>query len=59
MQKDAAPPDCPNHTGQITINTSCRLLKLAQSYADENGNTLTGVLIGRTTRWALARHHNQ
>ena len=44
-------------TEQIVINIPCRLAKRAQKYADENGNTITGVVIealdallgGRTT----------
>ena len=57
---------CPNvfdsikgddDTEQIVINIPCRLVKRIQRYADENGNTITGVVIealdallgGRTT----------
>jgi hypothetical protein len=35
----------PDDTEQIVINIPCRLAKRAQKYADENGNTITGVVI--------------
>jgi hypothetical protein len=45
MQKDADSPDSPDDTEQIVINIPRRLAKRAQRYADENGNTITGVVI--------------
>ncbi|WP_076750401.1 hypothetical protein [Desulfatitalea tepidiphila] len=49
---------CSGDTEQIVINVPCRLIERAQKYADEHGNTVTGVVIealdallgGRTTR---------
>jgi hypothetical protein len=49
---------CADDTEQIVINIPCRLARRAQKYADENGNTITGVVIeamdaflgGRTDR---------
>ena len=49
---------CSNDTEQIVINLPCRLIERAQKYADEHGNSVTGVVIealdallgGRTTR---------
>ncbi|KJS30335.1 MAG: hypothetical protein VR64_16680 [Desulfatitalea sp. BRH_c12] len=57
MQKDADSPACPDETEQIVINIPSRLAKRIQRYADENGNSITGVVIealdallsGRTT----------
>jgi len=48
---------CDDDTEPIVINISCRLIERAQKYADEHGNTITGVVIealdallgGRTT----------
>jgi hypothetical protein len=48
---------CADDTEQIVINIPCRLAKRAYKYANENGNTITGVVIealdsllsGRTT----------
>jgi hypothetical protein len=48
---------CDDDTEPIVINIPCRLIERAQKYADENGNTITGVVIealdallgGRTT----------
>jgi hypothetical protein len=45
-------------TEQIVINLPCRLIRRAKKYADEHGNTVTGVVIealdallgGRTNR---------
>ena len=52
------PTKCSDDTEQIVINIPCRLIERAQKYADENGNTVTGVVIealdallgGRTTK---------
>ncbi|WP_200907047.1 hypothetical protein [Desulfatitalea tepidiphila] len=49
---------CSDDTEQIVINLPCRLIERAQKYADEHGNSVTGVIIealdallgGRTTR---------
>jgi len=48
---------CDDDTEPIVINIPCRLIERAQKYADEHGNTITGVVIealdallgGRTT----------
>ena len=36
---------CPDDTQQITIQLPCRLAERAEKYANENGNTVTGVVI--------------
>ena len=49
---------CSDDTEQIVINLPCRLIERAQKYADEHGNSVTGVVIealdrllgGRTTK---------
>ena len=49
---------CVNDIEQFVINIPCRLIERAQKYADENGNSVTGVVIealdallgGRTVR---------
>ena len=49
---------CSDDTEQIVINLPCRLIRRAKKYADEHGNTVTGVVIealdallgGRTNR---------
>jgi hypothetical protein len=58
MPEKTEPIICSGDTEQIVINVPCRLIERAQRYADENGNTVTGVVIealdallgGRTTR---------
>lgn len=35
----------PDNTQQITIHLPCRLAQRAEKYANENGNTVTGVVI--------------
>jgi hypothetical protein len=49
---------CNDDTQQFIINIPCRLAERAQKYANEHGNTITGVVIealdallsGRTSR---------
>jgi hypothetical protein len=36
---------CSEDTEQIVINIPCRLAVRAQKYADEHGNTITGVVV--------------
>ena len=36
---------CADDTQQFTIQLPCRLVKRADKYAKENGNTVTGVVI--------------
>ena len=36
---------CTDDTQQFTINLPCRLAQRAEKYAQENGNTVTGVVI--------------
>jgi len=58
MPEKTDPIICSGDTEQIVINVPCRLIERAQKYADEHGNTVTGVVIealdallgGRTTR---------
>ena len=45
MQKESDSIECAGDTEQIVINIPCRLAKRIQRYADENGNTITGVVI--------------
>ena len=45
MSKDTDLPECTEDTEQIVINIPCRLAKRIQRYADENSNTITGVVI--------------
>jgi hypothetical protein len=57
LTAEAAKIKCQDDVQQIVINIPCRLAKRAQKYANENGNTITGVVIealdallsGRTT----------
>jgi hypothetical protein len=60
LPKVPSKPDsskCDDDTEPIVINIPCRLIERAQKYADEHGNTITGVVIealdallgGRTT----------
>jgi len=52
------PIKCSDDTEQIVINLPCRLIRRAKKYADEHGNTVTGLVIealdallgGRTNR---------
>ena len=49
---------CVDDTEPFVLNIPCRLIERAQKYADEHGNTVTGVVIealdallgGRTVR---------
>ena len=58
MTDKSDPIKCSDDTEQIVINLPCRLIRRAKKYADEHGNTVTGVVIealdallgGRTTR---------
>jgi len=58
LSDKSEPTKCSDDIEQIVINIPCRLIERAQKYADENGNTVTGVVIealdallgGRTTR---------
>jgi hypothetical protein len=36
---------CDDDTEPIVINIPCRLIERAQKYADEHGNSVTGVVI--------------
>ncbi|MCJ8499972.1 hypothetical protein [Desulfatitalea alkaliphila] len=36
---------CSEETREIVINIPCRLAERASKYANENGNTITGVVI--------------
>jgi hypothetical protein len=57
LTAEAAKIKCQDDVQQIVINIPCRLAERAQKYANENGNTITGVVIealdallsGRTT----------
>jgi len=52
------PIKCSDNTEQVVVNIPCRLIERAKKYADEHGNTVTGVVIealdallgGRTIR---------
>jgi hypothetical protein len=37
--------NCDDDTESIVINIPCRLIERAQKYADEHGNSVTGVAI--------------
>ena len=58
MTDKSDPIKYSDDTEQIVINLPCRLIRRAKKYADEHGNTVTGVVIealdallgGRTTR---------
>jgi len=45
MNKHANPVSCPDDTQTFTIHLPCRLAERAEKYAQENGNTVTGVVI--------------
>ncbi|MBR9981082.1 MAG: hypothetical protein KFF50_08650 [Desulfatitalea sp.] len=45
MSEDPTPIICPEDTREIVINIPCRLAERAQKYANEHGNTITGVVI--------------
>ncbi len=45
MQKEPDSINCGGDNEQIVINIPCRLAQRVQRYADENGNTITGVVI--------------
>ncbi|MBC2709998.1 MAG: hypothetical protein HGJ94_02995 [Desulfosarcina sp.] len=45
MNDQPNPISCPDDTQQITILLPCRLAERAEKYANENGNTVTGVVI--------------
>jgi len=36
---------CEDDTELIVVNIPCRLIERAQKYADEHGNSVTGVVI--------------
>ena len=58
MNDKSDPIKCSDDTEQVVVNIPCRLIERAKKYADEHGNTVTGVVIealdallgGRTTR---------
>jgi hypothetical protein len=37
--------ECSDDTKQITVHLPCKLAERAERYANENGNTITGVVI--------------
>lgn len=39
------PIKCSGDTEQVVVNIPCRLIERAKKYADEHGNTVTGVVI--------------
>jgi hypothetical protein len=45
MDDHANPSPCPADTQRMTIDIPCQLAERAQRYANENGNTITGVVI--------------
>lgn len=45
MNDRSSPSPSPDETQQITIHLPCRLAERAEKYANENGNTVTGVVI--------------
>ena len=64
MAKDAIIDQCADTTQELTIKIPCLLAERAAAYAQENGNTITGVVIealdkflreGQSTRDLLDR----
>jgi hypothetical protein len=45
MNDPSRPVDCDNQIQQLTIQLPCRLAKRVERYANENGNSVTGVVI--------------
>jgi hypothetical protein len=45
MTNDNASITCADDTEQIIINIPCRLAERVQKYANEHGNSITGVVI--------------
>ena len=45
MKDQSNPISCPDDIQPITIHLPCRLAERAEKYANENGNTVTGVVI--------------
>jgi hypothetical protein len=45
MNDPSYPVDCDSQTQQLTIHLPCRLAKRVERYANENGNSVTGVVI--------------
>ena len=45
MNDRSNPSPHSDETQQITIHLPCRLAERAEKYANENGNTVTGVVI--------------
>jgi hypothetical protein len=45
MKNQPASPSSQKDIQQITIQLPCRLAERAEKYANENGNTVTGVVI--------------
>jgi len=45
MSDQLDPITCSDDTQLITMHLPCRLAQRAEKYANENGNTVTGVVI--------------
>ena len=45
MNDQAEPITCSDDTQLITMHLPCRLAQRAEKYANENGHTITGVVI--------------
>jgi len=45
MNDQPEPIICSDDTQQITMHLPCRLAERVEKYANENGNTVTGVVI--------------
>ena len=45
MDDQCEPIICKDDTQLITTHIPCRLVERAEKYANENGNTVTGVVI--------------
>ena len=45
MNDQCEPITCTDDTQLITMHIPCRLVERAEKYANENGNTITGVVI--------------
>ena len=45
MDDQCKPIICTDDTQLITMHIPCRLVERAEKYANENGNTVTGVVI--------------
>jgi hypothetical protein len=45
MNDQCEPITCSDNTQMITMQIPCRLVERAEKYANENGNTVTSVVI--------------